>query len=95
MIVPSIETQEPTICGKITPGLNYGELIGKIAAFHELRSKAVTTGVANGVNGSNGGSTKRADAMRGSWLPAVRDLRVKNNRTREKEQRDPMFMNGV
>ena len=95
MIVPSMETQDPTICGKITPGLNYGELIGKIAAFHKLRSKGVKHGVSNGVDETNGVSTKRTYAMRGSWLPAVRDLRVKNNQTREKEQRDPLFMNSV
>lgn len=75
MIVPSIETQEPTICGKITPGRNYGDLLRKVADFHALRDAK-----AERVNGT-------------SWLPAVRDLRVKGNQTRDKEREDLAWKN--
>ncbi|KAJ9494443.1 hypothetical protein LTR99_010792 [Exophiala xenobiotica] len=94
MIVPSIEPQEPVICGKITPGRNYGELIMKVAAFHEAWNKTASCTRANGMNGTGGTAKKVARKSHASWLPAVRDLRVKDNQTRAKEQRDPVFMNG-
>ncbi len=92
MIVPSIEPQEPVICGKITPGRNYGELIVKVAAFHEAWSKTANSTKANGINGTNGINKKAVGKSHASWLPAVRDLRVKDNLTREKEQKDLVFM---
>ena len=92
MIVPSIEPQEPIICGKITPGKNYGELIMKVAAFHEAWNKTANSPRANGMNGTDGIKKKAAGKSHASWLPAARDLRVKDNLTREKEQKDPVSM---
>lgn len=96
MIVPSIESQEPIICGKVTPGRNYGELIMKVAAFHEAWNRTANSRKTNGMNGTDGMKKKRAtEKTQTSWLPAVRDLRVKDNLTREKEQKDPVFRSGM
>lgn len=96
MIVPSIEPQEQVICGKITPGRNYGELIMKVAAFHEAWNDCLVpnSSMMNGTNGTDGVKKEAPGKTHASWLPPVRDLRVKGNQTRDKEQKDPVFMNG-
>lgn len=82
MIVPSIECQDQVICGKITPGRNYGDVLDRVVEFRSLPGKS------NGfVNGN--GETKAN--MPASWLPPVRDLRVHGNTTRDKERRDPIL----
>lgn len=80
MIVPATEIQTPVVTGKITPGRNYGGVVRRVAEFHGLVVDGEGKGEVNGANGTGGWG--------GEWLPAVRDLRVCGNTTRDKEIED-------
>lgn len=81
LIITKIEVQEPAVMGKITPGRNYMQIIRQVANFHQALKK-------NGLEAPVNESSKKNDASSNPWLPPVRDLRIVNNKTREKELKD-------
>jgi len=80
LIITKIEeSKEPAVMGKITPGRNYLQIIQQVASFHQALKR-------DGAGASTNGTSNGADSN--SWLPAIRDLRILNNQTREKEKED-------